>query len=334
MPIELKEAVRKRPGMYLGDIDYDAANNVVHELVANAIDLFLAGLATTINIQIKDNLIVVTDDGPGLPFSQKSPHDPSASLVEHFLTYRHNHPTADNHAPHVHVFKGGLGLAVLNAVAAQLHIESSDGNGLWVQDFGRGDVLSPAHCQSGLFCKGTRIELALDPLIFGDRTPDLYELRKTIFELAHFYPGLIFELGEERFHSKNGFLDLAYFSWNKPTKSAAAPKSFYYQGKSGDIAFQVAALGESATETAFRSWVNGCATVENGTHVQGLANALAAIGWQPQVALIHLVMYDPRYAGPCKDALRTPEVTRVLEEALAAPLRDFYHAQSGLPLRG
>ena len=103
MQFQFIEAVRKRPVMYFGDLESEGANTVVYEMVANVVDLFLAGLAKKINIKINNNNILVSDDGPGFPFSKASPQDTSINLVEHYLTHRHNSPTADDHAPHIHI---------------------------------------------------------------------------------------------------------------------------------------------------------------------------------------------------------------------------------------
>jgi len=255
--LELPDSVRKRPGMYFGDVKNTGANTVVNELLANSIDQFLAGKLTHIKILIKESVIQFSDDGPGLPFNQTSPDNANNTLVEHYLTKRHDSATADLHAPHVHVVTGGLGLAVLNAVSETIIIDSSDGKTLWHQEFGKGRILSSLSKEKSKKPSGTTFKLKLDNKIFGKNAFDMPQLRKTVFELAHFYPGLTLEFQDERFHSKEGLLDLANFFYKKPSNSLSLTKQFSFTGKSENVQVHLAAIGDSSNETEYFSWVNG-----------------------------------------------------------------------------
>ncbi|EDN66620.1 topoisomerase B subunit [Beggiatoa sp. PS] len=328
MPLELRQAVRKRPGMYFGDIESGGANTVVYEIVANAVDIFLAGLAKKINIEVNNNNIIISDDGPGFPFFKASPQDTSINLVEYYLTNFHNSPTADNHAPHIHILGRGLGLAVLNAASKKLAIESSDGEKLWTQNFGEGMVLSPATHESGNFPTGSKVSITLDPMVFDNHGPNSFELRKIFFEVVHLYPGLSIEFEKECFYSNNGLVDLGYILLKKSASYMGMPKMFRFHYQKKGIEFQVAALGDSKEGTEFRSWVNGCASVENGSHAKGLSSALRLNKWKPEIALIHVIMHDPKFAGPCRDALQMPEVLKVIEEKLTPEIKAFLNAQN------
>lgn len=319
----LPEAVRKRPGMYFGNIEYNGANSVVHELVANSVDLYLAGKSTKIRVEVENQAITVLDDGPGLPFWKAAKEDSSVSLAQYYLTHRHDSPTADNHAPHIHLLGGGLGLAVVNAASDSMLIESSDGERLWKQEFGQGGVLSDLSVEKTSRPKGTKIELTLDKKLFGNYTVEMFELRKTLFEVAHFDPGIIIELQNERFCSNDGLLDLAFMLCKRHSAFSRPPRKFYFNGKKDDVQVQVAAIGDSDEGTHYFSWVNGSESVEGGTHVEGLQRVFGKIGWVSKVALIHLVMHDPSYAGPCKDALCNREIIEVIEEMLMEPIISF-----------
>jgi DNA gyrase subunit B len=318
--VTLPEAARKRPGMFFGDIEYNGANVVVHELVANAVDLYLAGSSTKIGIKIEHQVITIEDDGPGLPFWEAAKEDSSINQVQRFLTHRHDAPTADNHAPHIHLVGGGLGLAVINAVSSKMFIQSADGERLWKQAFAKGYAASDLSVENSSQQKGTIIELTLDREIFGNNTVNMHELRKTMFEVAHLFPGLTLELQSERFRANNGLLDLAYILYKRASLFLPPPGIFYFHGKQGDVDIQVAALGDSDGETNYCSWVNGQESVSGGTHVKGLENAFKKISWSPSVALIHLIMHNPRYAGPCKDILCNKEVASVITEMLSVPI--------------
>lgn len=344
-----KEMVRKRPGMYIGDIK-NGPTHLVFELIANAIDLFLKGKAKKIIVDISDNKIVVADDGPGFPFENESINNQNFKTedlltnksenwegakfstfseyefnkkAEEYLTVFHDTPTADNHAPHIHVFKYGVGLAVVNALSKELVIESSNGKIKWKQKFGKGNTLTKPIFEEGKFDQGARVTLEIDKTIFKKNSPNLFEIRRNVFELIHLYPGLIIQLNQESFVSKNGLLDLGFLLWKGNSTFRDLPKMFCYQGFKDNIQFQVAAIGDAENNTVFRSWANGCLTPENGTHVKGFMEALHKNHWLPAIALIHIIMHQPEYAGPTKDCLNSIKVRSVLESELSKPIKQF-----------
>lgn len=306
------EGVRKRPAMYFGPTEARGINAMIYELIANGIDLFLAGSATLIHVRTNDETIIVADDGPGLPFENIV--SDGQTRVERYLTTRHNAPTADGHTPHIHILSGGLGLAIVNAASSHLLIESSDGAHLWRQSFGKGQILSKAVHEPTNRSRGTRIEVIPDPAIFLDRYVAMSEFRKTLFELVHLFPGLRVELNDERFYSPRGLLDLAHLFYKGRCHLCVEHfKTFAFHGKHEEVELQVAAIGETQGETEFVSWVNGGETIEGGTHVNGLKKAFSKVAWQPDVTLVHIVMHHPHYAGPSKGALASSEVTGISE---------------------
>lgn len=217
--LKSRDAVLRRPGMYFGNPE-EAVNNAVDEFIGNAIDLHLAGLATHVKIEVQGRAIIITDDGPGFPFSIDRDDNP----VERFLTRHHNSPTADGHQPHIHLGNGGLGLAFLNDASEQLTIDCGDGTWRWRQEFGKGEVLGPPQRVSKQGDTYTRLTFVPDPEVFGTETLDLSELRKILFEAAHLYPGMLFEMPGERFRSDAGLLDLAKltFAGQSPSRPVRA----------------------------------------------------------------------------------------------------------------
>jgi DNA gyrase subunit B len=323
--LSLVEAVRKRPGMYFGNINSLAVNNAIYEVIANSVDQYLVGLSSKVSLEFNDYNIRVCDDGAGLPFDKPAPNDSHSSLAEYYLMNRHDSPTADDHAPHIHLVGGGLGLAIVNVASERLTITSSNGSIVWKQTFGQGRILSKPTKEKSKTPSGTIFEIQLDKDLFENNKPDHFDLRKTMFELAHFYPGLVVEFQGERFVAKNGLLDLAYIHYqNIPAAWAYDPPSkFFYSGVADGVQIQVAAIGETDEETKYISWVNGTSTIEGGTHVEGLKLAFNEAGWNPRLALIQVIMHDPRYAGPSKDALRSIDVKDEVKEYLSKLLIDF-----------
>ncbi len=323
--LSFKEAIRKRPGMYFGEINSLAVNRAIYEAVANSVDQYLAGLATKVSLEIKDDLILVSDDGPGLPYEQPAPDSKFSSLAEYYLMNHHDSPTADDHAPHIHLIGGGLGLAVLNVASEYINVRSSNGSSVWSQQFGRGEILTQAISKDCQNPSGTTLEIKLDRDIFQEYKADHFDARKTLFELAHFYPGLKVCFQGETFIARKGLLDLAFIHYrNLPVAIDFSPavRFFFHESLEG-VQVQVAAIGDADKSTQYLSWVNGTSSVEGGTHVDALNNVFAAANWRPGLALIHVIMHDPRYAGPSKDALKSVEVKKVIETLLTEPIKAF-----------
>lgn len=323
--LTLPEAVRKRPGMYFANINSLAVNAAIFEAVSNAVDQFLSGNATKLKVEVDENLVRVIDDGPGLPFDRAGPDSEYANLAEYYFIHGHDSPTADNHAPHVHIIGGGLGLAVLNAASDRLKVRSSNGVKVYSQEFGKGIVVSPCKLEKTKTDSGTELEIKLDDDLFLGYTPDLSHMRKTLFELSHFYPGLIVEFQQERFVASRGLLDLAYIQYSNPPLAWAQepPVKYFYEQIKDSIQIQVAALGDADTNTAYKSWVNGVETVEGGTHVIGLSKAFENVNWSPRLAFIHVIMHEPQFAGPSKDVLKSSQVECVIEQLVTESLRKF-----------
>ncbi len=323
--LTLPEAVRKRPGMYFGTINSLAVNAAIYEAVANAVDQYLSGNATKLRVEVEDNIIRVIDDGPGLPFDRPATNCDCANLAEHYFIHHHDSPTADNHAPHVHIIGGGLGLAVLNAASDRVTVKSSNGVNTFSQVFGKGRIISPCRFEKVKSASGTELEIVLDAELFQGFIPDLTAMRKTLFELSHFYPGLVVEFQQERFVASRGLLDLAYIQYSNPPLAWAQdpPVKYFLNTVNDGIQVQVAAIGDTENDTIYKSWVNGVETVEGGTHVIGLNKAFKNVSWRPRVAFIHLIMHDPRFAGPSRDALRSPLVENAIEKMVTESLIEF-----------
>ncbi len=320
----MTEAVRRRPAMYFGTADSVGVNNAIYEIIQNSVDQFVAGLASTIRVNIEKRLLIVSDDGPGLPFDQRDPEDAGLSLVERYMTSWYKLPVADNLEPSIKMLGScGIGLAIVNAASSSIFIESSDGHHRWEQKFGRGEIISKAFRVASEQPSGIKFKITLDPEIFGDHSVDKFELRKTMFELAHFFPGLTVEMGGERFFSENGLLDMAYLLHKTPSTFPKPLKKFCFEGENDQDRIGVALVGDSPSGTECRSWVNGSETVEGGTHVEGLCKALLAVGWQPSIALIHVMMREPIFGGATKDKLVNRELTGVIEGKLTESLRAF-----------
>ena len=327
--LSLPEAVRKRPGMYFGDINSLAVNAAIYEAIANSIDQYLSGKATKVKVEIVEGVVTVLDDGSGLPFDEPANDGSSLNLAEFYFLHRHNSPTADNHAPHIHIIGGGLGLAVVNAASEWIEVKSSNGKLLYKQEFGKGEAKTKSSIEEFESECGTELRFKLDSELFQQYRPDISELRKTLFELAHFYPGLIIEFQNERFVSERGLLDLAYIWYSKPPAawSQEPPVGFYFEGQKDNIQIQLGTLG-SDKEAEIKSWVNGVETVEGGSHITGLYKAFDNVDWTPRIALLLVIMHDPQFAAPSRDKLCHSESAQVVEELVTESLSKFKNGRA------
>lgn len=322
--MEFREAVRKRPGMYLGDPrNGQAAQNAILELVGNAIDQFLAGRASKIKVIIDGADIEVSDDGPGLPFDQASRHDVNKSQAEADLEFFHSTATSAGHAPHIHVASSGVGLAVVNALCDSLEVMSDDGQHCWLKSYNQGLAVGEytKHATSGT--SGTSFKLRLSSDLIGQ--PNVTALSDTLETQAYLYPNLLLNLNDKTFVAPDGLLSLAR---QTSTDETDDPPCFYCNEAFGDIHIQAALIGRTDGSGIQRSWVNGQESRYDGSHIKGLKRALDSFGWQPAVCLINLIMHDPKFAGPTKDIL----LSQVVCDKVEIAIRDAI-AAANLPLR-
>ena len=170
-PDGLVAQIRKRPGMYLGDPD---PQKLLWELVANCIDLEIAGRPIRIDVELHDDgSVSVQDDGPGISLS-----------LEQLMVEGHTTPTADGHAPHVHLTAHGLGLIVVSAMSERVEIRTRRGEVMVRQTFSRGVVTSELEQEPQPPRFGTRVQFWPDPEIFGGFRWDVGAIERRLHELV------------------------------------------------------------------------------------------------------------------------------------------------------
>lgn len=170
--------VRKRPGMYVGDID-DGSGVIamVLEVVANAYDQYLAGRCSSVSLTIApDGSVTVEDDGPGFPAAGGDGVPP----LDNVLTRLSTTPTVDGHRPHVHLGFGGMGLAVVNALSEQFELISvREGSELRTK-YARGELVEPIATTPTKHASGTTIRFRPDPTIFKHLRIPRAEITRTL----------------------------------------------------------------------------------------------------------------------------------------------------------
>ena len=278
--LEGLEAVRKRPGMYIGSTSARGLHHLVYEIVDNAVDEALAGYCDTIDVQINaDNSITVEDNGRGIPIGIH----PKAGIpaVEVVFTILHAGGKFGGGGYKVSGGLHGVGASVVNALSNWLEVEIFKDGNIYKQSYERGKVMEPLTVVGT--CKksktGTRVTFLPDDTIFEETVFDYDTLKQRLRETAFLTKNLKIILRDEReekkekiFHYEGGIKE--FVTYLNKSKTALYDSVVYCEGKKDNVYVEVAFQhNDSFTESTY-SFVNNIITPEGGTHVAGFKNAL------------------------------------------------------------
>lgn len=309
------EAVRKRPGMYLGDTYERGLQHMILEVFSNAVDAALKVDKPTVSIHSLYPEVVIEDNGGGMPFEFNMEEGKTAT--ELYLTRLHFSGTADKHAPHVHLgYNWGVGLAVVNAVSSLLDVKSWSKGKRWHTAYRQGEQKIPLEIIGEGEGRGTIISFAPDPEIFENVVINEQNLRSVIFQSVHLIPGLTVNFLNETFHSKNGLSDLLPVM--TPWVRISYDKSFCFNEQIDDFHLNVclSGNGDKLKNMNWVSWVNGGLTVQHGSHVKAVRKALKKTSWTAKSGLVHILHYNPCFAGPTRGKLELPGIEKRITEIL------------------
>ncbi|MFO0976182.1 MAG: ATP-binding protein [Planctomycetaceae bacterium] len=307
--------IRQRPAMFIGDTGQPGVNHLLFEVFSNCVDQFCAKHATESRIEIEGRTVRVSDDGEGMPFDMTC-RDGLGNVATKYLTNIHYTGTADGHTPHVHV-RGlhGVGLVAVNALSESYVCRAWRRGKLWEQKFIRGvQVADAAVIQEGCG-RGTTVEFIPDPEIFGRFQVDAAQVRGAVQETAYLHPGLRVHFQTEHFHFPDGLAELVRSEL--PQTGSDGPV-FSVKGRTGDVEYFAAAAGTADGETNWRTWCNGFPLYQHGSNKIAFVRALRTAKYSPAIAVIHVLMHDPRFTSPNKGLLNNPEI----EKPLAAAIRE------------
>ncbi len=290
---------------------------LVLELLANVVDLHLAGKASQFSLtQNKQGWITVKDDGPGLPYDIVD-NNSGVTLAENHFTIGHDTPTADDHSPHIHLSPLGIGLILINALSRKVEVKSVRNEVEYCQTIVNqeaGEVSKRRVSKPN----GTSIRFIPDKTIFQKSTKlDWSTIRKELFDVAHLYPGLLIAYENERFISKNGledYVNLLTAHENCPTNNRAISLT----SNSGEcrINFACGGVRNKSEGIVIKSWVNGWFCNEGGTHIEGMETALKKANLDPAIAMISLVLDSPRFNSPTKSRLANEDIRHEVHKQL------------------
>ena len=277
--LEGLEAVRKRPGMYIGSTSTRGLHHLVYEIVDNAVDEALAGYCTEIEVTInKDNSIKVIDNGRGIPVGIN--HKAGLPAVEVVFTILHAGGKFGGGGYKVSGGLHGVGASVVNALSEWLEVTIHQSGKMYRQRYERGKVMYPLKEIGETDHTGTEVVFLPDKEIFEETVFDYDTLRQRLREMAFLTKGLKIILIDRRleepkirsFHYEGGIKE--YVSYLNKQKDALYEDVIYCEGQRNDIYVEVAMQHNSSYQEGTYSFVNNITTPEGGTHLTGFRNAL------------------------------------------------------------
>ncbi|MDD3173805.1 MAG: DNA topoisomerase (ATP-hydrolyzing) subunit B [Herbinix sp.] len=277
--LEGLEAVRKRPGMYIGSTSSKGLHHLVYEIVDNAIDEALAGYCDTIDVTInKDNSITVVDNGRGIPvgINQKK----GISSVEVVFTILHAGGKFGGGGYKVSGGLHGVGASVVNALSEWLTVEICVDGKKYFQRYERGKAMSRLQEIGESDCRGTTVTFLPDKEIFEETVYDYEVLKQRLREMAFLTKNIKIilrdnrseEVIEKEFHYAGGIKE--YVEYLNRHKDPIYPDIIYCEGQKDSVYVEVAMQHNSTYTEGVYSFVNNITTPEGGTHLAGYKNAI------------------------------------------------------------
>lgn len=279
--LEGLEAVRKRPGMYIGSTSLRGLHHLVYEIVDNSVDEALAGFCDTIDVFIlEDNCIRVTDNGRGIPVGIN--HKAGLPAVEVVFTVLHAGGKFGGGGYKVSGGLHGVGASVVNALSNWLEVEIFHEGKIYKQRYERGKSIYPlkvvGECDSEK--TGTQVTFSPDGSIFEDIVYDYDTLKQRLREMAFLTKGIKIRLVDQRegleqekvFHYEGGIKEFVIYL--NRSKEALYDSVIYCEGERDGVYVEVALQHNDSYNDATYSFVNNITTPEGGTHLAGFRNAL------------------------------------------------------------
>jgi DNA gyrase subunit B len=336
--LEGLEAVRKRPGMYIGDTAERGLHHLVFEVVDNSIDECLAGECTRIRVTIHiDSSVTVDDDGRGIPVEMHPTEGVSAAEV--VMTKLHAGGKFDHGAYKVSGGLHGVGVSVVNALSETLVMEVRRGGKVYVQRYHRGVPEAPVHETGVTDQRGTKITFKPDPKIFETTSFSFDILSQRLRELAFLNRGIHITIEDERDQKSHEFLYeggiVSFVEHLNKAKTPIHPDVIYLQGAREGVEIEIAMQWNEGYVESVYAFANNINTIEGGTHLVGFKSALTRtvnayavantlIKKDDEVlqgedvregltAIVSVKVPEPQFEGQTKTKLGNSEVKGIVE---------------------
>jgi DNA gyrase subunit B len=354
--LEGLEAVRKRPGMYIGSTGERGLHHLVYEVVDNSVDEAIAGHADHVKVTLHpDNSVTVADDGRGIPVENHAKEKrPAAEVV--LTTLHAGAKFGEGGGYKVSGGLHGVGVSVVNALSERLHLEVRRDGHEWSEDFVRGKPTSKLKKGQAAKRTGTTITFLPDSEVFEEVDFDFQTLAERLRETAFLTRGLRIDLVDERgageevsFQYKGGIVD--FVKHLNETKDALHRKTIYFEEEGDDGQVEIAMQWSSSYQESIFSFANNINTHEGGTHLSGFRSALTrtlnAYARQKSLlkekdenlsgedvregltAVISVKLHDPQFEGQTKTKLGNPPIEGLVKEAVNRRLGEFLEETPG-----
>ncbi|MEM2838712.1 MAG: DNA topoisomerase (ATP-hydrolyzing) subunit B [Thermoplasmata archaeon] len=346
--LEGLEAIRKRPGMYIGSTDTYGLHHLVYEIIDNSIDEAMAGYCKNITFSLEEgSIITITDDGRGIPVGiHKKYNRPALELV---MTKLHSGGKFDNKAYKVSGGLHGVGLGVVNALSEFVEVEVFQKGKIYYQKYERGKPVTDLKVIGDSNETGTTIRFKPDSQIFENIDFDFNTITTRLRELAFLNKGLkIFaedlRTGEQQVYKFDGGI-IEFVQYLNKNRKVLHEQPIYISGRSNDVDIEIAMQWTDGYNESIHTFANNINTLEGGTHLVGFKNALTRTindyarsnGYIKEgseglsgedvreglTAIISVKLKDPQFEGQTKTKLGNSVVRTAIESILSEKLTEF-----------
>lgn len=348
--LEGLEAVRKRPGMYIGSTSARGLHHLVYEVVDNSIDEALAGYCTHIEVTIhKDNSITVTDNGRGIPVDM---HESGKPAVEVVLTVLHAGGKFGGSGYKVSGGLHGVGVSVVNALSTNMEVKVKRDGKIHEITFEKGVTKEPLKVVGQTDETGTLVHFVPDAEIFDETVYDYDTLRHRLRELSFLNRGIAIILTDERpeevrqetFYFEGGIS--SFVEHLNRNKEVINPEPVYFNGTKDTTVVEIALQYNTSYSENIYSFVNNINTEEGGTHLAGFKSALTRaandfarrqgiiknnednlVGEDIREGLtcvISIKLREPQFEGQTKTKLGNSEVRGIVDSIVSEGLSEYF----------
>ena len=354
--LEGREAVRKRPGMYIGDVSHRGYHHLVYEIVDNSVDEALAGFCTHITVTLlPGEFVSIQDNGRGIPVGR---HGEEKSALEVVMTVLHAGGKFDSDSYKVSGGLHGVGASVVNALSSTCLVEVKREGKTWRQEYEKGIPKGVLKEISPAGDTGTYTKFQPDSEIFNeDVTFDFDTLGGRLRELAFLNSGLNIQLKDERagqeksetFFFEKGLSD--FISHINKTRNVLHPDILFFKGEKKNVDMEIALQWNDSYSESIYTYCNNINTIEGGVHLAGFRKALTRSAnayaqsknllkdfknslegediREGLAGVISVKVKDPQFEGQTKTKLGNSEVQGLVESFVLESLNDWFDKNPG-----